>query len=501
MATWYTLSSRGEISFPADSPQPPKASAPKGPRPGHGPPPLREGREARKPPAGSDSWYTLGPKGALSYGAADSMRRSRSEPAAAPPTAKPGTSAPSRARRAAGRPRKDSVATRFRDALRDPLRNALSAVRREVRNSRGASGEDQKRHVRVLMSKMGLEEQQHAALQRAQAARLSAQRVSALNQYEAYCMAKGTATAVFPITCSRACGFLTWSVFKAGRPVQSHTLPDYLSNLRVAARVTGHWAVSAHEEATITALVGQLQDSSPSQPKRTQSVPIEALVAACDRLRREGTLAALHARAVTATSCGTLARGTEVGGEDGMQWGDLAADERGLAFSAMFSKMGKKSLAARVRVCPHMPRGLDAICPARCLLEFRDAWVRAGGAAGPKDAVWCKLAKDGTPTTTPLGVSAAIGIVKRELGREGVASGLVSAHWARHAGRRLLEHELGLGAEAADIMGDWRPAVKGGNPKSVGQKHYAHATVDEAWAAAARYLPEISASRCCRRRD
>lgn len=190
-----------------------------------------------------------------------------------------------------------------------------------------------------------------------------------------------------------------------------------------------------------------------------------------------------------------------MGGEDGMRWGDLQADERGLAFQAMFSKMGKKSLAARVRVCPHMPRGLDAICPARCLLEFREAWTRAGGAAGPKDAVWCKLSKDGLPTSKALGVTAATNIVRRELAKEGVDGGLVSAHWARHAGRRLLEHALNLGAEAADIMGDWRPSTKGGNPKSVGQRHYAHANVDEAWAAAAQYLHGSPASHCCRRRS
>lgn len=431
-------------------------------------------------------WYDHDLKGAMSGRAATALRRARSqrEPEPARKCRKP-----------------PSAAAVLRASKLDPLAGAFSALRRTVRASRGERGEEERRNVRVIMAGMSLEEQQRAARDRVLVGRLSSHRVSVINQYEIYCMSKGKPAGVYPITEAMACGFLMWSVFKEGRAVSSHALAHYLSNLRVAAQEMGQWAVTAKGESALTTCIAQLQDTSPSMPQRTERVPIQALVAACARARREGTLLALQRRAMLAVSNGALARGTEVGGDDGMRWGDLVLDWRGMAFKAYFCKTGHKSLAARVRVCPHMPRDLEEICPVRCLTEFREAWTRAGGKAGPKDLVWCKITQEGLPTEVGRSSKETQGIIKSALTNEGVDRKMVNDHWARHSGRGLLAHDLELGEDAADLMGDWRPQEKRGGSKSTGQKHYAHATPDEAWAAAAAHIPAGFAKQCCKRKS
>ena len=397
--------------------------------------------------------------------------------------------------------RPQSAAAALRASRADPLAGAYAALRRTVRATRGEGGEEERRHVRVIMAGMSLGEQQRAARDRVLVGRLSSHRVSVINQYEVYCASKARPGGVYPITEAMACGFLTWSVFKEGRPVRSHALAHYLSNLRIAAQEMGQWAVGTKGESALTTCIAQLQDVCPSLPQRTERVPITAVLAACARARREGTLPALQRRAMVAVSNGALARGTEVGGDGGMRWGDLVLDQRGMAFKAYFCKTGYKSLAARVRVCPHMHKDYEEICPARCLAEFREAWLAAGGRASPKDLVWCRITQGGRPSEMALSSKETQDIIKHALVNEGVDKKMVDAHWARHSGRGLLAHDLELGEDAADLMGDWKPKEKRGGSKSVGQTHYAHATPDEAWAAAAAYIPHGFAKYCCRRKS
>lgn len=492
MATWYGVTIETRLDPAPSDPRPtiPLAAW-------HGSTTVRQqphrlgeeapARSASTPqPTLGTGWYDRGPKGAAYGKGANAQRQARTQ------------RGPEPARKCRRPP---SAAAVLRASRADPLAGAFAALRRTVRASRGERGEEERRNVRVIMAGMSLEEQQRAARDRVLVGRLSSHRVSVINQYEAYCMSKGKPAGVYPITEAVACGFLTWSVFKEGRAVSTHALAHYLSNLRVAAQEMGQWAVAAKGESALTTCISQLQDTCPSMPQRTERVPIQALVAACARARREGTLPALQRRAMVAVSNGALARGTEVGGDGGMRWGDLVLDWRGMAFKAYFCKTGHKSLAARVRVCPHMPKDLEEICPVRCLTEFREAWTRAGGKAGPKDLVWCEITQGGLPTEASLGSKETQGIIKSALMNEGVDRKMVSDHWARHSGRGMLAHDLELGEDAADLMGDWKPKEKRGGSKSTGQKHYAHATPDEAWAAAAAHIPDGFAKQCCKRKS
>ena len=169
------------------------------------------------------AWYGHSLKGAISGKEADIQRRARAprQPEAVRRARKP-----------------QSAAAALRASRADPLAGAYSTLRRTVRATRGEGGEEERRHVRVIMAGMSLEEQQRAARDR-----VLVGRVSVITQYEVYCASKARPGGVYPITEAMACGFLTWSVFKEGRPVRSHALAHYLSNLRTAAQEMGQWAV------------------------------------------------------------------------------------------------------------------------------------------------------------------------------------------------------------------------------------------------------------------
>ena len=410
-----------------------------------------------------------------------------------------------KAQRPMRRPKPTNPAATFRAKLANPLGGPIEALRKAMVRTRGTDAQQELRHVQVALAKMTGTRLQCAVEERMQATQLSKQRVSAMSQYAVYCAETGRGL-VFPITAKSVKGWLTWSVFKGaggihtGRAVASHTLSHHLSNLRVAARAMGEWAVSETEKDSLNLLVGQLQAAYPSLPARTVAVPVEALVSCCERLRREGSLKALQTRALAAVSAGTLARGTEVAGEGGMRFGDFTLDHRGMAFGAMFSKMGKRTLAARVRVFPHMPKDLAEICPTRCLLEYKAAWGAAGGEVSDEAPLWRKVDADGKPTAWPMTVADSTAAIRSELAKEGVDPKIVGDHWARHTGRRILQYELEFGTLGADIMGDWKPASEGGNAKSRGELHYAHPTVEEAWRAAMVHAPKGFATHCCKRR-
>lgn len=384
-------------------------------------------------------------------------------------------------------------------SLRDRLQGPLERLGHAMAVTRGQGASAERDEVRVMMAAMGMGAHMRAVEERMQVAQLSKQRVSAMSQYALCCAQKGLPP-VLPITKASAGVYLSWSVFKEPRPVKSHTLGDHLSNLRVAASAMGAWSVTREEGIRLNALISQLQKTHPSLPRRSVAVPTAALLRACERLQREGSLRALQARAILAGASGTWTRGTEMGSEKGMRHGDLVMDERGMAFKATLCKTGKATLEARVRVFPHLPKGLAAICPARCVTEFKQAWLAAGGDTAPMALVWCRIDANGLPTKHPLKVAEVTEIARAELAREGVAPAAVDAHWARHSGREVLRHELGFSPEAADMMGDWKPAG-GGNAKSVGEKHYAHASVDQAWQAAMELYPRGFKASCCRRKD
>jgi hypothetical protein len=384
----------------------------------------------------------------------------------------------------------------FRDGLKDELRVPLGALKAAMRRTRGKGAQQERKHVRVVMAGMSSHAEQRALRERAQASVLSSHRVSTIGQYTLYCASKGRLPGL--ITCEQAQGFLAWSVVK-DEPVASHTLGHVLSNLRTAAVAMGNWRVTPQGELALTALVKSLKETIPSNPRRTVAVPVDAVLAACERLRRDGSLQALQTRALLAGAMGALARGTEVGGDDGMRWGDLIIDYRGMAFKAFLCKTGRASLAARVRVCPHMPKGLEPVCPSRCVLDFKASWEAMGGAVADDDLAWCKVSKNGLPTTTALSTAMATKLVRAELVKEGVPATMVDAHWARHTGRHLLDFELGFGEDGADFMGDWAPPIKGSRKKSVGAVHYAHMSVDEIWSKAMTFAPAGFVTRCCRR--
>ena len=387
----------------------------------------------------------------------------------------------------------------FRTGLANVLRGPMEDLKGAMQRTRGKGALKERQHVKVVLSGLSRGDEQRALREHSQATMLSDHRVTAIGQYTVYCAQKGTGP-VLPITGDMAKGFLAWSVVKEPRPVASHTLGGVLSNLRVAATAMGKWGVTAKDELELKSLIKSLQETIPSLPRRTAAVPVAAVVAACERLRRDGSLQAMQTRAMLAGAMGTLARGKEVGGESGMRWGDLQMDYRGLAFKAYLCKTGKASLAARIRICPHMPKELEAICPSRCLLEFKALWQDKGGVAAQDDLVWRSVSKAGLPTSAPLSTASATALVRDELVKEQVPSAMIDAHWARHTGRHLLKHELGFGGDGADFMGDWAPPSKGSRKKSVGETNYAHLSVDEMWEEVMEsYIPPGYAARCCKR--
>ena len=395
-------------------------------------------------------------------------------------------------------PASANPALTFRASLKDPLREPMKALKLKMRRTRGKGAHAEKEHVRVLIAGLSRRDEHRALRERVQVATLGSQRTSSMGQYTMYCASKGTRP-ILPITCDMAKGFLTWSVVKHGA-VSSHTLRQVLSHLRMAATAMDQWRVSKEGELELGTLITMLQQTIPSMPQRTKGVPVAAVRTACESLRRIGTLQALQTRALLAGSMGALARGKEVGSEEGMQWGDLVLDHRGMAFEAHLCKTGKSSLQARVRVCPHMPKGFEPVCPTRCLLEFKEAWLGAGGSASSDDLVWRRITKTGLPSELPLSVNAATNLIRGALLTEQLEGAKVDAHWARHTGRHLLQFELGFGSEGADLMGDWKPTVEGGKRKSTGETHYAHLTVDQAWTQAMKLAPYGFTTRCCQRK-
>lgn len=386
----------------------------------------------------------------------------------------------------------------FRASLKDVLAGPMKDLKFKMRRTRGKDAEVEKERVRVTLAGLSRRDEQRALRERGQVTMLSSHRTSAIGQYTVYCATKNTPP-VLPITGDMAKGYLAWSVVKPGA-VSSHTLRGVLSHLRVAATAMGQWRVTAGEELELTTMVTMLQQTIPSLPQRTTGVPVAAVMAACEALRRIGTLQALQTRALLAGSMGALARGKEVGSDEGMQWEDLVFDHRGMAFKAHFCKIGKSSLQARVRVCPHMPKGLEPVCPTRCMLDFKEAWLKAGGAAAGDDLVWRQISKAGLPTSRTLSTSAATALVREALQPEELEDAKVDAHWARHTGRRLLRDELGFGDDGADLMGDWKPREEGGRKKSTGETHYGHLSVDQAWSQAMKFAPRGFTTRCCQRK-
>jgi hypothetical protein len=322
-----------------------------------------------------------------------------------------------------------------------------------------------------------------------------------MSQYTVYCLSTGCARAVLPITTALASGFLFWSVVK-DKPVASHTLPSVLSNLKVCASAMSGWAVDASGDLELKGVIKNLQETIPSKARRTMGVPVTAVVAACGRLQRVGTLPALQTRALMAGGMGALARGTELGGDAegnrGMLWGDLELDHRGMSFQAAFCKIGKSSLGMRIRVFPHVPVQLAPACPTRCMADYKEALHRAGGGTAADDLVWCRLDARGLPTRDPMGVQAATKLVKAELLKEQIGDAILDAHWARHTGRRALQYDLKLGSEAADFMGDWSTPAAGKGKKSTGEARYTHLTVDETWEQAKSLIPPGFKPGCCR---
>ena len=387
-------------------------------------------------------------------------------------------------------------AAQFRTRLSDPLEDVFMALKDQAQRTRGKGIDAQRRRVVQVLDSMSLKDQARALAERVQGQRLSKHRISAMSQYTEFCAGKGSGP-VLPVTKELALAFVTWSVFKK-KPTQSHALDKRLSNLRVAAQAMNQWSVSAEDSKDINRMVGILQATLPSQPKISVGSAARLVVLACSRLRSIGTLKALHARALLATAMGCLARGTELTGALGMRWGDLLLDHRGLTFRASFTKTGKRSLATRDRLFPHVTKGLEELCPTRCLLDFKAAWAAGGGDVRDHAMVWMRLTRSASrPTIVPLTLSEAVAIVREEMVLVGEDPAVVDAHWGRHTGRGLLERSLGFGPLGADLMGDWKPARQGREGKSVGQKHYAHPTVEESWEAAMTYAPKGYEPVCC----
>ena len=386
---------------------------------------------------------------------------------------------------------------RFTDVLREPMEQLSKVTRR----SRGAGGEEERQHLRSLLNTMDGPTRTSALHARMVMRAMSTHRVSSVSQYNLHCEEKRITP--FPATQDKLQSWLTWSVLEKDRPVASHAVGHHLSNLRVALKTMGQWVLTETENESLNPYIAMLQNTLPSRMKATPKLAHEFLLAACARLAEEQTLEARQKQAMISTFTATFARGTEVGGEDGQQWGDLTADSRGLAFGVVWSKKGKTTLDPQWRAYPHMPPGLEAMCPARNLLAYKEAWEAAGGTVGDRDLVWRRLDPEGRPTDRAYGAAEAMKTVRRELEKVGMPPGVMDVHWARHAGRDFLRFALGYSQESADLMGAWAPAREGGRSKrkSVGTRHYEHPTLDDFWREVERVAQKQArpvSGLCCR---
>jgi hypothetical protein len=303
---------------------------------------------------------------------------------------------------------------------------------------------------------------------------LNPSRRSGMSQF-ALCMERKHAKAL-PVTKEKVSTYLSWSVLEK-QTVSSHTLQHVLGNLKGAATAMGEWRVTAIEEQRLHEEIKFLQRMAPSAGKVTHPVPTPALVRTATRLAASENLGDVQANALLCVGMGTLARGTEMGGKDGLRWQDLTLDERGLGFNAMYTKRGGATAAPRPRAFPHLPSALAALCPVRALRRYQEALRRAGRQPLPHTHVWLDITSP-PAAPRPLSVDETADRIKTELARDGTDVTGVDAHWARYAGNSVLTFDLRM-YDVADILGDWAPAASERGSKNVRKRVYTHPTLDQ----------------------
>lgn len=381
--------------------------------------------------------------------------------------------------------------------VQDTLAPNLRALQHQMRVTRGRDADKARDTVRQQLRGLSLAQQAAAIRARLRAAVLSKPRVSALSQYTVFMASKGLEP-ILPITFQEAAPFLTWKVLD--KENLSHNLKSILSNLRCAAHAIGQWAVTEQDEDLLNLLINELRSTVPSSARVTTPVDAPVLAAACAALRALGTLEAEQTRAILILATAILARGTETSGiELGIKWGDLSHDERGLGFSAFFSKKDKQSTDPRPRAFPHPPAQWAELCPVKCLNEFKTLWSAKGGSVAPATPVWCAVL-GGRPSTLPLSVAQIMSRCKRALLSHGAAPDSLHAHWARHTGSNLLTAHYGIESSAADMMGDWSPCEAASNvaaPKSTRKKIYEHPSLQALMNMAAASSGGVRHLSCC----
>lgn len=377
-----------------------------------------------------------------------------------------------------------------------PLAGALGQLQTASRAARGmnvgANTVEQRKRVTAMLAAMTTTQQSRAMASVAVTRRMSEPRTSAISQFCLLMEQKRIPWA--PVTKDKVSAYLAWFVYD--KENMSHNLKQVLSSLKTAATTMGVWKV---DTAGLMALGQEIiihQLAMPSESKAAYPVPTPALVATAARLGAGKTLRDKRDCALIVVSVGTLARGTEVGGEGGMMWGDMATEgPAGLGFNARYTKLGKKTSAPRPRACPHFPSALAALCPHRALVSYKSALQAAGGGTEAWDPVWVPLDKKGELMEGKLTVKDAMDAIRMELGKDGVDPKLLTAHWARHTGNSVLAHDMQL-EHIADDLGDWAPP-KAGQTKATRKRRYSHMRVGDLRDMAQSEAMLIHGQLCC----
>lgn len=376
------------------------------------------------------------------------------------------------------RKRKPSLADGFLQSANPDFGHLLEQARLETMAVRDAGSAASTSGLQSAVTGMKPDEYARLAGQAVSLRALNDKRLSALRTYEAYFRSHGQA-APMPIKAMDVIAYIGNAVIV--RENMSHKAMDKVSDLRVAARALGAWAVDRDGEEAIRAHITHLCEVLPSEPEHGEAAPLDAVAAACKRLAADGSLDALQTRAQMSISVGGHLRGVELTHKSdrehtGLRFDDVVTLELGLGIKARLSKTKKQSLRPSNRACPHLPLKWAEICPAKCFGDYDRALRATGWTPKPLDSLWPVL-DYGLDGPVVVGGAMRGDVVQKrlmaELAKEGADTSVLNVHWGRNTGCALFADVIRIDKLVAEQIGGWsnKDVVKSFKRRTMA-KHY-----------------------------
>ena len=375
---------------------------------------------------------------------------------------------------------------------RDILRPALDKMREDTLKLRDSRAALEVSGLKAQMETLKPEEITSAIRAAIALDTQSRHRRSVFSQYRAF-FDGYKQPPVIPVTVEAVIAYLAHHVLV--KMNMSHVVSDTLSNLRNAAMGMGVWGVNAQGEDELKQFLKYLRDTAPSKHTPCTLVPTKVVVDSCRYLEGLGTLQALQTRAIIIISTCFCVRYTELIGERALRWEDITAHDKGLVVDLSNTKNFSGTLDKEVRVAPHLNKELADICPVRCYLEYRSAFIKAGGT--PSGPMFVCFDDEGRLTKETADDEVAQAQVYKEFARAGMNTDGINAHWGRHAGNHLFVTTMKLGEDVAGALGNFAMATTKDYKATHQQKHYSHKTELERLATAERHILTLWGSQCC----